>query len=95
MLEIKLVENYYITSDTYNYILSKKKKTKEGKGSFINLAYHNTITGVLESFRRKYPRDKDIKSIKKLSDVLQAIDKRLAEIEKDLKEDNVEKFIEK
>lgn len=97
MIEIKLLDDYYITTDAYNYILSKrrKKKTKKGAVAYDHLAYRNTISGVLDSFRRIYPQQCDeIKSMKQLITVLSKLDEKFEEIMKELKEDKIERCIE-
>lgn len=91
MIEVKIHKDYYLTSDTYNYMLSKKNgtyKTKSGKTrpNYNHLSYHNTISGVLESFRREYVRAKSIKSYKELKQAINEVSECMEEIRKELKE---------
>jgi len=86
MLEVKIYKDYYITSDTYNYVLSRKLKNKKGVERYKHLAYHGTISGVLESFKQDYVRNQDIKSIKELVSILNEVNKAILDIREQLGE---------
>ena len=77
MIEIKLDENIWLTSDERQYMLAKKRPN----GVFANFSFHTSLDSALRSYVERRIRLSDAKSIaelrKFLSDLLEGLNKAL------------------
>lgn len=77
MLDIQLDKEYKLTSDSMNYILSKKSLTpneKTGEYTWTGIKFYSTITGVLQGYKELTIRTSDCTTINEVLEVSNGID---------------------
>lgn len=80
-MNIHLRDNYYLRSDSLNYMPSQLVGTdKEGKPVYKALAYHSTLSGALQAFVEQYIRESDATTWQELKVTLDAVHADIAAI---------------
>jgi hypothetical protein len=75
----KINENYYLDSDSLNYILMEKKTYEKGKHIgeeyFENIGFYGTISGLYQSLVEKEIKDDlgMIENIKQVKELIESI----------------------
>lgn len=83
MINIQLDEEYKITSDSMNYILSRrstKPNEKTGEYTWTGIKFGNTITHILKSYKELKIRTSDCETIDEVLEVSSKIDSRIDEV---------------
>ena len=83
-LEIKLDENYCLTSDKNGYQLSTRAVQKDGSVKFAGQKFAGTIDRVLEAWVQQRARDIDATTFGELKEALNGIYEELNAIRKAL-----------
>lgn len=78
-MQIKINEEYIITSDDLQYRLQKPEtyvcsKTGETKEQYRTLGYFSTLEGLLRSFKRRFMCSSDASNLEELLSVSQEAD---------------------
>ncbi|MFW6026085.1 MAG: hypothetical protein ACOCRX_07060 [Candidatus Woesearchaeota archaeon] len=81
-MEIKIQDDYYITSNKWSYKLAKKEFNEDGKMKWKHLRHRSTIAGVLDEFCELQIKtmhatefEKVIEKVKKLKALINDIQK--------------------
>lgn len=87
MVDIRIDEDYKITSDEYQYILQEKKvkknsKDKENIGEtyWVSRGYHGSIESALKGYKKVKIHHSDIKNIEQLLNKIEEIDKKIESV---------------
>lgn len=87
-MKVKLKGSYLLTSDSLNYVLCKVKKGKDKKGNVVEResghTYHTTIVQALKTYKERYIRASDCKTIQEILEVSKDIDKKIEKVLGDL-----------
>lgn len=61
---IRLIEDFVVTIDPYNYTLARELTNKKGEKYMKNISYHGSLQKAIEAckeeYRRKYLGEKDM-----------------------------------
>lgn len=92
MINIKINDDYKITSDKYNFILQKKRVITDntkgrkanpeniGKVVWVDEGYYSDIKHLLKNYASKEMLNSEAKSIQELFDILKDIEKTIERV---------------
>lgn len=87
MLDMKITDDYKISSDEHNIILEKKRVSKKGKiNSWSVVGYYPMFEMAADELVEKNIREMDAKSLKELSNSIEALKDAIKRLHKPLNE---------
>jgi len=85
-IEIDLSSNWRLTTDDYNYIISRKVKRKDtGRTSFVVDGYYSKLEDAMESLLEKKLKEGEAKSLKALTKLIKDTKEEIKDYYKDIK----------
>lgn len=83
---IRLIGDYVVTVDPYNYTLAREFKNPKGETYLKNISYHGSLQGAVEACQEEYRRKNLGERDMTLAEALQVIRNCDREFEKVMKE---------
>lgn len=79
-MDIKIDENYQLTSDPYNYILQERKEVLDGdnKGQayFKVIGYYSTLISALKAYKELQIRTSKVTTVDELFNLIKKLDEK-------------------
>ena len=80
-MKIQIDNKYQITSDSMQYILQEKKRTKDKDGEMkeyeVNVGYYGTISMALKGYKELQIRNSDVLTVNELVKQIRELDEKI------------------
>ena len=80
-MELKIEQDYKITSDSLQYILQERKVViegdKKGKEYWVNVGYYGKIYQALRSYKELQIRNSSVTTARELMDLIKKLDEKI------------------
>ena len=82
MLDVKLDTHYKLTSDSLQYRLEKRSKSKDKKGNYTwtGIKFAGTIEHIMKAYKELKIRESDCSTIQEILEVSKKTDKHIEKI---------------